>query len=180
MRTLFIAATMWAVMAQANAQSGVVSEYQVKAAFLYNFTKFVEWPPEVSSGSGPLRVCVLGKNPFGSELETTVQGRTIAGHQLIASRPHTNQEARRCQVLFISSSDPADMKNAIAGVRGAPVLTIGDNEEFLRAGGMINFVLEDQKVRFEINPLPAEREHLKISAKLQALARSIVAVEADK
>ncbi len=169
-------ALIWFIAAQvATGQSPGASEYEVKAAFLYNFAKFVEWPPNTFSDDGPLRFCVVGKDPFGGELETTIQGRTVGGRQLAVWRPHSAEESRHCQVLFVSISGRGVVKELLTELRGAPVLTVGEDREFLKVGGMISFVLDEERVRFEINPISAEREHLKISAKLQALARAIVA-----
>src|SRR5581483_6282458 len=134
MRNVFLMALIWFIAAQvATGQSPGASEYEVKAAFLYNFAKFVEWPPNTFSDDGPLRFCVVGKDPFGGELETTIQGRTVGGRQLAVWRPHSAEESRHCQVLFVSISGRGVVKELLTELRGAPVLTVGEDREFLRS-----------------------------------------------
>jgi len=146
-------------------------EYEVKAAFLYNFTKFVEWPPSAfAEGNAPLRICVLGEDPFGRNLQT-VPGEEVEGHPLIVMRPETLAKAAGCQVLFVSRSERERLPQILAPLKSSPVLTVGDGKGFLDQGGIVNFILEGSRVRFEINPAAAEQAGLKISSKLLRLAR---------
>ena len=156
----------------AAAQETPPLEYELKAAFLYNFVKFVEWPPEAFAGArSPLTICVYGEDPFGTSLDGVVRGESLGERNLLVQRPETLDELRGCHVLFVSRSERQRMPEVLARVEGAPVLTVGDTDGFLRAGGMINFVLEENKVRFLINQAAAERGGLRISSKLLRLAK---------
>jgi YfiR/HmsC-like len=163
---LLLAALPAAVRAQVAA-----SEYDVKAAFLFNFTKFVEWPGSAfSDDRGALQLCVFGGNPFGKSLEA-VAGEEVGGHRLGVRRVEDTGKLAGCHVLFIDPAESSDRTSQVlSSVRGEPVLTVGDNRGFLDRGGIINFVLEGTKVRFEINQEAAERAGLKISSKLLRLA----------
>jgi hypothetical protein len=149
-------------------------EYDVKAAFLYNFTKFVDWPagafPDERSS---LRICVLGDNPFGNALQAAV-GDEIAGHRLTVVRSESISNPAGCHVLFISRSERERLARILGEVRNAPVLTVADSPGFLEQGGAINFVLDRSKVRFEINREAAERAGLRISSKLLQLATRVL------
>jgi len=158
--------------ASANAQSGAATEYQVKAAFLYNFAKFVEWPPDTfPRPSAPLHLCVFGDDPFEGELERIVREKTIGGRPLRVLQPKRAGQARGCHILFVGSSDPKEVRSLLEVLRGSSTLTVGNSSEFTRLGGMINFLVEGGRVRFEINPEAAQENRLRISAKLLSLAR---------
>jgi hypothetical protein len=161
-------AALLAVMAAAGtvaAAQDVPLEYRVKAAYLLNFTRFVEWPAPPAAGS-PLTICLAQANPFGEFLASTIAGETVAGRPL-ASRVVSVPDAS-CGVLFVPNGVAADpMLRAVAST---PVLTVGDAPDFLQRGGMIAFVLEGGRVRFAINPAVAERHHLVISSRLLQLA----------
>jgi len=164
---LFLAAVLLGRAAGAQ-ESG---EYELKAAFLYNFVKFVEWPPDAFAGErSPLAICVYGDDPFGRSLEGVVRGESLGEHGLIVQRPARLDELDDCHVLFVSRSERQRMPQVLARVDGMPVLTVGDTDGFLRAGGIINFVLEENRVRFLINQEAAERSRLRISSKLLRLA----------
>lgn len=152
----------------------VASEYDVKAAFLYNFTKFVEWPAGAfADEKASLRLCVLGENPFGGSLQTLAE-EEVAGHRLTVVRSESLSSPEGCHVLFISRSERERLPRILNDVRNAPVLTVADSPGFLEQGGAINFVLDRSKVRFEINRRAAERSGLKISSKLLQLATRVV------
>ncbi|HKW67293.1 MAG TPA: YfiR family protein [Terriglobales bacterium] len=173
-RRILIAACLLALAMTAAAQSPRAPEYQVKAAFLYNFAKFVEWPsPAFPGSSAPFRICVLGRDPFGDVLTNVVQGKSISGHAILSMHLQSPAEARSCHVLFLSQSDPETLKQGLDRLRGLPILTVGESADFLALGGMINFVLEEDRVRFEINLEAAERHRLKLSSKLLAVARLV-------
>lgn len=150
----------------------VEPEYELKAAFLYNFVKFVDWPPEAFAGEkSPLTICVYGKDPFGKSLDGAVQGERLGERSLLVQRPEALEELRGCHVLFVGRSERQRLPEVLGQVEGTPVLTVGDTDGFLRAGGIINFVLEDNKVRFLINVDAAERSRLRLSSKLLRLAK---------
>lgn len=155
-----------AVQAQSN-------EYQVKAAFLYNFAKFVDWPAEALGGSnGTLVIGVIGDDPFGGALDQAINGKTVNGRALVVRRLKWGQDLRFCHILFISASERKHLPQIIQSLRGASVLTVGDMGQFNQEGGIINFVLEASKVRFEINSRGADQAQLRISSKLLALAKN--------
>lgn len=152
------------------AQPNVPGEYHVKAAFLYNFAKFVEWPAETFTGSNDLFLCVIGQDPFGESLDHLVAGKLVRGKKISVLRPEKNGNLNRCQILFISSSEKDRLKEIQKEIKQAHILTVGEIDQFAQAGFVINFVLEQNKIRFEINPSAAERMGLKISAQLMKLA----------
>lgn len=173
MRAISLLVGFLALAVTAVAQSARAPEYQVKAAFLYNFAKFVEWPSAALESSTPFRICVLGQDPFGDALSNIVQGESISGHSILSMQVQSAAAARSCHVLFLSQSDPETLKQGLERLRDLPILTVGESADFLPLGGMINFVLEQDRVRFEINLAAAERHHLKLSSKLLAVARVV-------
>jgi len=172
---LFLAA--WALAGAGTygfAQGREASEYQIKAAYLYNFAKFVEWPPEVlSRKDDPIRICIVGENPFGNYLNESTEEKTINGRKLVIWELKSVQDAKGCQIVFIGVSEKYHVRAMLESIKGAAVLTVGDTEGFAQAGGMINFTLEESMVRFEVNVDAAERARLKISSKLIRLAKVV-------
>ena len=167
---LLATVTIWLGMAQAWA----ASEYEVKAAFLYNFAKFVEWPDAFFAGeSKPLVVGILGEDPFGNALPSVVEHETVKGHSVEVRHYHGLDEVVGCHVLFISRSETNRLKEVLRALDGRPMLTVGEADDFLSHGGMIRFVLVDKSVRFDINTQAVTQAGLKISSKLLAVARSI-------
>ena len=153
------------------AQDQSPTEYQIKAAFLYNFAKFVQWPAQAFSGpTSPIVIGVLGENVFGGDLEKTIRGKTIKDHPLQFKEFHSVTEARGCQILFISPSEKNHLPKILDGLRSASVLTVSETDRFNDAGGMINFVIEDNKIHFQINNEAAKKAGLTISSKLLNLA----------
>jgi len=153
---------------------GVLSEYQIKAAYLYYFTTFVDWPSETSSRTEEtLIVGVLGTDPFGAILDETLRGKSVNNRRLVVRRFASIKEARDSHVLFISSSERDRLPSILKALEGAAVLTVGDLDQFASRGGQIAFRTEDKKVRFDINVRAVERAHLKISAQLMKLGRIV-------
>jgi hypothetical protein len=147
-------------------------EYQVKAAFLLNFTKFVEWPPSAfDAADSPIAICVLGSDPFGRSLDQIVAEEVVDGRRVVVRRIKRTPQARLCQALFVSMPGK-ELLSILSGV-GPGVLTIGEGESFVRDGGMIAFVVENHRVRFGINETAAETAGLKLSSKLLSVARSV-------
>ncbi len=147
-------------------------EYQVKAAFLLNFTKFVEWPESAFADPGsPVAICILGDDPFGAALDQVAAGETANGRKVTIQRIKRVPPPKSCQVLFVSKAEKDFAKTVPA--LGSGVLTVGEAEGFIRAGGMIAFVIENRRVRFDINQGAAEMAELKLSAKLLAVARAV-------
>jgi hypothetical protein len=169
-----LAALLVSVGGPAAAQPLVTGEYEVKAAFLYNFAKFIEWPEGAfRSPREPLTFCVFGEDAFGRELESTVDGKTVQGRQVVIRRPSQIPGLEACRILFISSSERPRFEQILASVGHHPVLTVGEEEGFARTGGIINFVVQSNRVRFEINQGAAERAGLKISSRLLELGQRV-------
>jgi hypothetical protein len=153
------------------AEAQNVDEYQVKAAFLYNFAKFVEWPAHaLKSSDDPLVICVIGRSPFGSLLEQAVSGKQIEGRPLVVREISEAHDALACQILFVAAGEKKRVPAILDQLKSGHVLTVGDIQNFAAAGGMINFKLEAGRVRIEVNVEAAERANLRISSKLLSLA----------
>jgi hypothetical protein len=156
-------------------QAQAAGEYQVKAAFLYNFAKFVAWPASsFSDASAPLRICVLGQDPFGQELRNITNEKTVNGRKLQIDQLVDPPLARTCHILFIASSEKTQLKRIFETLRGTNVLTVGDTKDFAELGGIINFVMQENLVRFEVNQRAAEHAGLTISAKLLSVAKLVI------
>lgn len=154
----------------APAQTGQFSEYDVKAAFLYNFGKFVEWPANAfTSSDAPLVIGIYGENPFHEHLADIVHGKSIRGH-LIIVKPVTFNTLQDCHILFISTSEEKNLTSIMRKLDGASVLTVTENEKVFEPGVMINFVMQNDQIRFEINNAAARQAGLKVSSKLLVLA----------
>lgn len=150
-----------------------VSEYELKAAFLSNFTQFVKWPAKALGDAGaPFSIGVLGDDPFGGALEKIVQGQAVSGRRIAIRRGRRADDVRSCQIVFISKSERGRIAEHIAGLQGAAMLTVGETEQFTRQGGAIGFTMEGDKVRFEINSGAAQRAGLELSSRLLKLART--------
>ena len=153
------------------AQESPPTEYQLKAAFLLNFAKFVEWPPEAfAKADSPIVLGILGENPFGNILEQTIQGKKVNSHELKVTKLPSSAGATNCHILFIGASDNARLPEILKGLGKANVLTVGETDGFTDSGGMINFVPKGNKIRFQINEGAARSAGLKISSKLLSLA----------
>jgi len=154
------------------AQDAQPSEYQVKSAFIFNFAKFVEWPPKAfAEPSAPLCIGVLGENPFGRELEQFLRGKTLNSRPLTTVQFRTVREAKACHVLFVSASESKRLPEILRELGGTSVLTISETANFIESGGMINFFREGNKFRFQINDQAARDAGLKIASKLLELSR---------
>jgi hypothetical protein len=147
------------------------SEYQVKAAFLVNFARFVEWPPQsFGAANDPLVVGVYGNGLFGAALEEAVLGKRIGGRPAVIRRTSQISALRSCHVVFLPASEINHFRELSNSLGDLSVLLVGETEGFAESGGVINFILENERVRFEISPSAAARVHLKISSKLLQLA----------
>lgn len=155
-----------------HAQAPSPSEYQLKAAFLYNFAKFVEWPQQsFADDKSEFVIGILGDNPFGEDLANSVKGKKINEHPIRVQKFETADDIK-CHILFISSSEKKNFPNIFTKIKGGSILTVGEAEQFIQAGGIINFIHKDNKIRFQINDEAAKSIQLKISSKLLTLAIS--------
>ena len=150
------------------------TDYDIKAAFLYNFAKFVDWPANAfESPQSPLIIGVFGPDPFGPTLDRTIRNKTVQDRPLIVRRIQSPERLRECHILFLDASKLDSLQEIIKQIESAPVLTVSEVDGFCFNGGMINFVLEQNRVRFEINPNAATKARLKISSRLLRLARIV-------
>lgn len=145
-------------------------EYQVKAAFLYNFVKFVEWPAQAfADNRAPIIIGVVGNDPFGAKIDQMIVGKIAHGRPLLLKRFPNLRALTFCHIVFICSSERNNLRQALAAT-GPGVLTVGETEQFTQTGGIINFTIVNSKVRFEINHVAAEQAGLRISSKLLNLS----------
>ena len=160
-----------------DAQEGP-TEYQVKAAYILNFLKFVEWPGDPSANMRERWIIgVVGENPFGDGLTQIITGKTVQGHELEVKQFRPGEDVRGCRVLFISESEKKRLPSTLAALNGSSVLTVGDTDHFIESGGMIQFVMEEKRVRFAIDISATSRARLKLSSKLLSLARTVTGTE---
>jgi hypothetical protein len=164
-----LSAAGWRPMRAADDEAPTESD--VKAAMIYNFAQFIEWPESsLKSSSGPFVIGVFGEDPVESVLEDTLKGETFERRAVQVRRLSAPNDARQCDILFVSSSEKKRTAEILESIRGKGTLTIGDTEDFISLGGMIAFTKQGNKIRFQINPDAAARSGLKISSKLLRLA----------
>ncbi len=156
------------------AQQAHPTESQVKALYLYNFGKFVRWQGEHILNSGIFEICVLGKDPFGPILDSTVTGESIEGRRITVIRPSRIQEASQCNILFISSSEEDRLGSILAGAQHFGALTVSDIPHFADRGGMVGFVLMQGKIRFEVNLRAAQQSRIALGSELLKVASAVI------
>jgi len=156
---------------QLSAQAPAFDEYQVKAAFLYNFAKFVEWPPGTfASSTDPIEICIVGQNPFGSTLENMVQGKKVGDRTFAVRLLADTEQASQCQILFIGSAEWKRTRALLEALKNPGVLTVGESSDFTVLGGIISFRLDGPRVRIKVDIQTADHAKLRISSKLLSLA----------
>jgi hypothetical protein len=171
---LTVLALILGVLSPAPAAQSRPSEYQVKAVYLFNFSRFVEWPAEpAASPNEPFSICVLGQDPFGAALGATLAGETVGGRRLVANRIEKPQDALTCRVLFVSISEQSRLRAILDMLDKKSVLTVSDIPRFAEQGGMIEFVMQGEKVRFEVNLTNATEAGLKLSSELLKVAVTV-------
>lgn len=149
-------------------------EYLIKAAILYNFAKFTNWPARSFEGpEAPLRLCVLGTDPFAEALDT-IEGKRVGARRLRVARIAAPGEIPGCHVLFVSESERGSLPSILSAARGEPVLSIAELPDFAQAGGVIALRTVDDRTRFDVNLAAAERSGLRLSAKLLRLATTVI------
>lgn len=155
-----------------------VSADQLKAVYLFNFAKFVEWPAEVfPAPDSPINFCVLGRSPAGDELDASIHGKGINTHIIAVRHLHGPEEIKDCHLVFLTASAGKQQRKLLQSARGVPVLLVSEMPGFARSGGEINFLIENGRLIFEVNAGAAEAAHLKISSKLLALAHIVSSTE---
>jgi hypothetical protein len=156
------------------AQQTKASENEVKAAYLYNFGRFVQWSPGAIAAKGEsFPICVFGQDPFGAVLDTILSGESIGGKAVVAKRVSKAHDALDCRVLYISASEDSRLKEILAGLDKAGVLTVSDIPQFSQRGGMIQFVVVANKIRFEVNLTSAQDAGLTLSSDLLKVAVAV-------
>jgi hypothetical protein len=153
------------------ARAETPTEYEVKAAFIHNIAQFVEWPAAAST-AGSLKLCIVGRDPFGKALDA-LRGKTIRGMVWAVSPATPDTNLRECRVVFIAASERNNLGQVLDAIKGSTALTVADSEGYAEQGVMVNFYLEQNRVRFEVNAEAASRAGLKISSQLLKLARIV-------
>jgi hypothetical protein len=173
LRRYALVATIVAAPCAMRAQSPQPTlENDVKAAFLYNFTKYVEWPSP-SPPDEPFRLCVLADAAFSAALDRTILDESVGGRRLVRAVPRSIDEARRCAILYVGNGYAEQGAPVLGAVRDLPILTVGEGARFLKQGGAIAFLLENNRVRFDISINALQRSGLTASSKLLRVARSV-------
>ncbi len=168
---------LWVAMGRvpgARAEDGAPGEYEIKAAFLYNFARYVEWPDDaVKEPRDAFVVSILGEDPFGGVLDRIAERKTVQDKRIVVRRLKSMADYTPCHLLFIASSEEARLAEVADRLKAAPVLTVGDGAGWARRGTVMSFTMEERKVRFEANLEAAKRTGLKISSQLLRLARIV-------
>jgi hypothetical protein len=156
------------------AQGQTVDEYQVKAAYVYNFAKFVDWPPEAfDTPAQPIVFCVLGETPLNLALRDALSGKVVDRRPLVFRELQDSKQANKCQVLFISPSDKKHLHQTLDELKSLSVLTVGEAENFTSEGGIVRFVLDAGRVQLEFNLDAADDAKLRVSSKLLSLGKTV-------
>lgn len=165
----WLAMLPWPLAGEQRASS---AEDEIKATFLFNFTKFIEWP---ARRSGSFRLCTVAEPPFNAAVDRTLEGETVEGRPIVRVSPATPDGARSCQILFLGRQENDRAERWIAAVRGAPVLIVSESRAAWDRGAQINFVVDDNRVKFDVNTDAASRARLTVSSKLLRVARKVTA-----
>lgn len=157
-----------------HAQLAKPNAAQVQAAYLYNFGKFVKWPADAPANqNGSFIICVLDQDPFGVTLQSALAGEAVGGKPVLVKRLPRAQDAAACHILFINSTQDKDLAGILAAVDDSAVLTVSDMHDFSKRGGMIQFVLDGDRIRFAINLESAEKSHLTLASELLKVAVAV-------
>ena len=155
----------------ASSQTGAQSDVAVKAAFIYNFAKFTEWPSLPDGGF--LMICVAGDDAVAAALSETVQGQTVGGHAFDVERSLNSATWKVCHLLYVADTETRRSTAGLTGLKTLPVLTVSDSKGFAQNGGIVELYLETGRMRFAINVTAAERSGLRLNSRLLGLARIV-------
>ncbi|MEW6304153.1 MAG: YfiR family protein [Verrucomicrobiota bacterium] len=148
------------------------TEFELKAAYLYHFAQFIEWPAEAFTNSqAPIVIGVVGKDPFGKVLDDTVRDKTVKDRPFVVRRLSGTEGIKDCHIVYVSSSEKPRLPEIIRLLNDESILSVNEDVQFTRLGGVVNFMMENKKVRFEINMAAAEKARLKLDAQLLRLAK---------
>lgn len=157
-----------------HSQTDTPGEYQLKAAFLFNFAKFIQWPASAfPSAQSEFEICILGDDPFGKSIDDVLRDKAISEHPVAILRCKGLSDLTHCHIVFVSSSEKKRLSEILASLKGANALVVGETDGFAESGGAIQFTIENQRVRFIINVDAAEHAGLQVSSKLLALAKVV-------
>jgi hypothetical protein len=176
LRPTALAGAVACVLAQAvapAARAQAAAEYSVKAAYLYKFAPFIEWPPQALAAGAPLQVCIVGPDPFGRVLDTAALGQVVGDHKVEIRRLARVEGRPSCNVMYVRKSAGQSVADALAAVHGAPILTVTDAADGDGARGILHLVVANKRVRFEVDPVAAAQNGLSISSKLLDLAITV-------
>ncbi len=163
-----------ALLSAGHAEESKIQEYRVKAAFMYNFAKFVDWPDRTfANARDPMNICVFGDDTFSDVLERASSGKTAHGRRLAIKRIRIAEQIDSCQILFIAPMKQNRVSKILNSLQGSAVLTVGEMERFTESGGIINLFMEEGKYSFEVNLKAANNAGLRISSKLLKLAKNV-------
>jgi hypothetical protein len=158
----------------------VAGEYQVKAAYLLNFARFVDWPAETLPAGAPLQIGIVGKHAFGTALEHVLHGKSANGHPIVLRQLQWHDDLTNSHIVFITASEESHLPEILRRLGKQHVLTVSDIERFSLRGGIVEFCMVGNRVRFDINRGPARNAHITISSKLLNVARAVHADKAEK
>jgi hypothetical protein len=162
------------------ANSADSSEYLIKAGFTYNFAKLMQWPANAfPQANSPIVIGILGTDPFGTTLDAVLAGKKVNARNFVVKHLKWGTDIKGCNILYVSTSEAAHLDEIFRLIKGQPILTIGQMPDFARRGGIINFIIEDDKVRFEVNVEAAKQADINISSRLLTLAKIIPQASAD-
>jgi hypothetical protein len=174
LRAVCIVAALCCLASSSLAQQARPTEAQVKAAYILNFGQFVSWPNDRLETQDSFKICLLGKDPFGPMMESTVSGEQIEGKRITIERLSKMPGNSQCNVLFISPGEEGHLDTILAIARASKILTVSDMPRFAERGGIIGLVSQKDKVRFEVNRLAAEQSHLALSSELLKVAIKVL------
>jgi len=150
----------------------VQAEYKIKAACLFRFMQFIEWPKSTfADESAPLIVAVLGKDPFGDLLDDAMKNKRVGGRDVVVKRFSTSKEVEACHLVFVSSSESGTLKEALEALKPHHAATVGETEDFLKAGGIFRFFVAEGKVQFEVSKEAAKESGIEIRSQLLRLGK---------
>ena len=158
----------------ARTEEPLLYEYRIKAAFLYNFAKFIQWPESAFiDPESPVFICILGKDPLTGALQN-LTAKTVRGRRIVISQIENVRSVKECHILFVTKSEKTRAKHTLSKLKGSPVLTVSDMDDFVKADGMIGMVRVENKIRFQINLVSAQDSGLTISSQLLKLAINVI------
>ena len=170
--SVVLAATFIFILPIAGHAETVSNENSLKAAFIYNFAKYVEWPEDAFKGKAEFCIATLGRSPLNKEL-AALSGKSVHGRRIVVHQLNSPDEAVKCQVLFISRSELARLEGMLDSLKEVPVLTVSDQGYFCTMGGMLSLVIEKGKIVFDVNIQETQRAGLRPSSQVLKLARKV-------